>query len=217
MLKEIFPRFLLVFLGIETILQETTIYRRRQKLKAMENDLDLGSAYKEMLGRIKSQGGEKAKLGIAVLMWISHSRRPLEVDEICHALAIRIGSNDLDSDDIPAISTLLSCCQGLVTMDKGASTMRLIHFTLHEYLYTHPDIFERAHSTMAETCLTYLNFQHVRDLSTGPSPDRRSTPFVEYCSLYWGTHMQIELSDLAKILALHLLAEFDSHISSKTL
>ena len=59
---------------------------------------------------MKAQGGEKARLGIAVLMWISHSRRPLQVDEICQAIAIRIESKDLDNDDIPAISTLLSFC-----------------------------------------------------------------------------------------------------------
>ena len=52
---------------------------------AMKNDLCLGDVYKETLRRIKAQGGEKARLGIAVLMWISHSRRPLQVDEICHS------------------------------------------------------------------------------------------------------------------------------------
>ena len=156
-------RFLLVFLSIETILKEVTIYRRRQKLRAMGNSLDLGRAYEVMLGRIKVEGGERARLGIAALMWISHSRRPLKVDEICHAVAIRIGSNNLHNDDIPTISTLLDCCQGLVTVDKGTSTVRLIHFTLQEHLRTHPDLFDRAHATMAETCLTYLNFQTIKD------------------------------------------------------
>ena len=117
MLKDIVCRFLLVFLNIETILQETTIHRRRQKLRAMKNGLNLEGVYGETLGRIKAQGGEKARLGMGVLMWISHSRRPLQVDEICHALAIRIGSNDLDRNDIPTISTLLGCCQGLATRE----------------------------------------------------------------------------------------------------
>ena len=212
-LKYIVPRFLLVFLSIETILQETTIYRRRQKLRAMKDGVDLGGAYEAMLGRIKAQGREKAKLGMAVLMWASHSRRPLYVDEICHAIAIRIGSSDLDNDDIPAISTLLSCCQGLVTMDQGGTTVRLIHFTLQEFLCTHPDLFERAHSTMAETCLTYLNFGYIKDLSTGPFHD----PFLVYSSLYWGTHMRMEPSDRAKVFALDLLNRFDGHISANFL
>jgi len=202
---------------MEAILRETTIYRRREKLSAMRNGSDLGGAYEAMLGRIKVQGGEKARLGMAVLMWISHSRRPLQVDEICHAVAIRIGSNDLNNGDIPTISTLLDCCQGLVTVDEGASTIRLIHFTLQEHLCTHPSLYDRAHSTMAETCLTYLNFQHTKDLLAGPSADVRDTPFLEYSSLYWGTHMRMEFSDRAKTFALQLLDEFDSHISAKFL
>ena len=210
-------RFLLVFLSIETILQEATIYRRRQKLSAMKNGLDLGEAYAAMVGRIKAEGGEKARLGMAVLMWISHSRRPLQVDELCHAIAIRIGSNDLDNDDIPTISTLLDCCQGLVTVDKGGSTVRLIHFTLQEHLCTHPNFFDAAHSTMAETCLTYLNFQRFKDLPAPPSPGPRDTPFLEYSSLHWGTHMRRELSDRAVTFALQFLDQFNGHISAKSL
>jgi len=216
-LKDIEFRFLLVFLSIETILQETTIYRRGQRLSAVKNGLGLGGVYEATLGRIKAQGGDKARLGMAALMWISHSRRPLQVDEICHALAIRIGSNDFDNDDIPAISTLLGCCQGLVTVDKGASTIRLIHFTLQEHLCTHPNLFDRAHSTMAEACLTYLNFQRVKDLSACPSPGTRGLAFLGYSSLYWGTHMQMEPSNLAKEFALMHLDQFDSHISAKFL
>ena len=52
------------------------------------------------------------------------------MDEVCHDIVIRIGSNHLDNDEILTISTLLDCCQGLVTVDKGGSTVRLIHVTL---------------------------------------------------------------------------------------
>ena len=184
----------------------------------MKNGLDLGGAYDTILERInfKAQRGKKAKLGMAVLMWISHSRRHLLVDELCHATAIRIGSDDLDSDHIPTISTLLGCCQGLVTLDKGASVVRLIHFTLQEHLCTHHGIFDRAHSTMAETCLTYLNPQHIKDLSTGAPSGPRETPFLEYSSLYWGTHMRLEFSGDARAFALQLLDQFDSHISTQS-
>ena len=183
----------------------------------MENGLDLGGAYGATVGRIKAQGGEKARLGMAVLMWISHSRLPLQADEMCHAIAIRIGSNDLRSDDVPTISTLLGCCQGLATIEKGTSTIRLIHFTLQEYLLTQPDLFDRAHSTMAETCLAYLNFQEIKDLSAGSLPDPRGRPFLKYSSLYWGTHMRMEVSDGANAFALQLLDQFDGHISAKIL
>jgi len=216
-LNDIVSRFLLVFIGIETVLQETTRSRRRQRLKEMQDGLGLGGAYGTMVGKIEAQGGERARLGMAVLMWVSHSRRPLKVDELCHAMAIQIGSDHLDNDEILPISTWLSYCKGLVTVDKGASTVRLIHFSLQEYLGKHPEVFEKAHSTMAETCLTYLNFQSVKDLLAESSPDPRDIPFLEYSSLYWGIHMRMELSERAKKFALELLGEWDSHISAKSL
>ena len=172
-------RFLLVSLNIDAVLQETTIHRRRQKLNAMTNGLGLGDAYGSTLGRIKGQGGEKARLGMAALMWISHSERPLTVEEICHALAVEIGSPNLNTHNVPSISTLLACCQGLVVVDEEGSTIRLIHFTLQEYLRAHPEIFGTAHSTMAETCLAYLNSQQVKAFSTNPSLDLPDTPFLE--------------------------------------
>ena len=84
---------------------------------------------------------------MATLMWISHAERPLKPDELCHALAIKIGSPNLNGDNIPSIVTVLACCQGLFVVDKEASTTRLIHFTLHEYLCAHPKLFGTAHST----------------------------------------------------------------------
>jgi len=141
---------------------------------------------------------------MAALMWISHSRRPLQADELSHAITIRIGSDGLNIDDFPAISTLLNCCQGFATIEKGTLTIRLIHFTLQEYLCAHPDIFNGAHATM-ESCLPYLNFPSVKCLSADSSPHPRGTPFLEYSSLYWGTHMQMELSDLAKHLRFSFL------------
>ena len=183
----------------------------------MTDGLGLGDAYGATLDRIKKQGGEKSRLGMATLMWISHSERPLKANELCHALAVEIGSPNLNTDNVPSTGTLLACCQGLVSIDKEASTVRLIHFTLQEYLRAHPELFGRAHSTIAETCLSYLNSQQVKDLSTSPSPNLESTSFLEYSALYWGMHAKKDLSDVAKSLALKLFDDYNNHISGKIL
>jgi len=210
-------RFLLVSLSIDGILQESTISRRREKLIKITNGLELGDVYGATIERIKSQDGDKSRLGVMALMWISHAERPLRVDEVCHALAVQLGSKDFDVGNIPSMSTLVNCCQGLITVDKGASTVRLIHFTLQEYLSSHPDIFSKPHSAMAEICLTYLNSKQVKALSTAHSPETRNTPFLEYCSVYWGVHAKRELSDYGRSLALELLKEDYSPISTKLL
>ena len=214
-------RFLLASLNIDAIMQESTLYRRRERLNKMIDGLGLEDVYGATIERIKAQRGDKSKLGMGALMWICHAERPLSPDQLCHALAIESGSTDFDSGNIPSIPTLVSCCQGLITVDKEGSTVRLIHFTLREYLSSHPHIFYSPHSTIAEVCLTYLNSQQVKALSDYPTADLRGLvhdkPMVEYCSLYWGVHAKKDLSDCTMSLALQLFKEYDGHISAKVL
>jgi len=208
-------RFLLVFLNIEAILKESTIYRRRERLRKMTGGSGLGDAYSATIERINRQGGDKPRLGMTALMWISHAERPLSADELCHALAIELGSTKFNGDNVPSMSTLLGCCQGLITVDEGASTVRLIHFTLQEYLSTSSDIFSTPHSTMAEICMTYLNSEQVKAVPTNQLLGMLEMPFLKYCSLYWGVHAKRELSLSGRSLALQLLQECDGHISIK--
>jgi len=154
---------------------------------------------------------------MAALMWVSHSERPLKANDLCHALAVEIGSPNLNTDNVPSIGTLLACCQWLIVVDKESSTVRLIHFTLQEYLRAHPELTGVAHSTMAETCLTYLNSHQVKAFSTNPSPGLQSTPFLQYSSLYCGVHVKRELSDCAKLLAVKLFDDYNNHISTQLL
>jgi len=149
----------------------------------MTDGLGLRDAYAATLDRVKGQGGDKARPGMAALMWASHSGRPLKANEMCHALAVEIGFPDLSPDNVPSVGTLLACCQGLVTVDKEASTVRLIHFTLQDYLRAQPGLFGRAHSKIAETCLSYLNPRKINALLTSSS-NLQDTPFLEYPSLY---------------------------------
>ena len=202
----------------------------------MTDNSGLEGAYSVTLSRIKRQDREKSRLGMAALMWISHSERPLEVNELCYALGVEIGSVDLDEDKVPSIGTVLACCQGLVAVDKEASTVRLIHFTLQEYLQAHPELFDSPHSTMAEICLSYLNSDQVKALSGSHFGDTWSisspedspsewgdtllcsdAPFLNYSSLYWGRHASRNLSDCAKKLALKLFDDCSNRISTRVL
>ena len=183
----------------------------------MTDGSGLGDVYGATITRIKEQDGDKTRLGIAALMWISHAERLLQADELCHAFAVELGSSDFNGRNVPSISTLVGCCQGLIAVDKGTSTVRLVHFTLQEYLSAHPDLFRRPHSAMAEICLTYLNFQQVKGLSIGPSLDEQNIPFLEYCSVYWGVHAKRELSDSARSLSVELLKGNYGRISTKLL
>src|SRR5207302_9668316 len=84
-------------------------------------------------------------------------------------------------------------------------------------LHTCPDLFGAAHSIMAETCLTYLNFGTINEISPTHFAPPQSTPFLRYSSLYWGSHARREASKDVISLALKLFSRIETHISTKLL
>ena len=209
------PRFLLVSLNIDTILGEVTISDRRQKLNEMTKGNHLGDAYATTIARMKAQKGGRSRLGMEALMWVSNSERPLHTSELCHALGVKIGSSDLDVENVPTIRTLLACSLGLLTIEASSSTVRLVHFSLQEYLSDNPSLFQSPHSMIAEVCLTYLNFRCVRELSPTLSLALATAPLVGYASSCWGGH--VKRAGIVAPLVMKLLLEFEQHISSQLL
>ena len=177
----------------------------------------LSDAYTATITRLKAQKGDKPGLGLKVLMWVLYSERPLRAEELCHALGAEVGSTDLDLEYVPSLRTLLSSCLGLVTVEASSSTLRLVHFTLQEHLLRDPALFYSPHSSIAEACLTYLNFKGVRDLSPTLDLAPSDMPLLEYASLYWGNHAKKGITEKIKILALRLLDGFDKHICARLL
>src|SRR5437879_1069649 len=210
-------RFLLVSLNIDTILGEVTTSERRQKLKDLARGRHLEDAYATILARMKMKKWNRHRLGMEALMWISNAERPLHTSELCHALGVKIGSRDLDPESVPTIRTLLACSLGLITVEASSSTVRLVHFTLQEYLSNNAGLFQSAHSMIAEVCLTYLNFQCVRELSPILSSAPPTVPLTGYASCYWGNHLRQEKTERVSSLALRLLVGFEHHISSQLL
>jgi len=199
------------------ILEETTIYDRREQLKRMTSGGGLNDAYDVTLDRIRGPTVGKSKLGIGALMWISRSERPMSADELCHALGVQIGSTDPNPDSIPSIQTVLASCLGLVTVDKEESKVRLVHFTLQEYLNSCSNIFRNLYAVMAEVCLTYLNFECIRKLPLTLDAAPYKYPFLQHASCYWGHYARNQTMEGVISLALQLLDRFDSQISAKLL
>ncbi len=81
-------------LRLERIWAERT---KKKILKALESlPLRLEETYRDTLTRIEKQPRGDGTLAISILRWISHSKRPLLVDELCHALAV-----EWDDDEEP--------------------------------------------------------------------------------------------------------------------
>ena len=216
-LQTIVYRFLLVSLIIDAVLEGMTFSDRRKKLEEMTQGKGLDGAYEATLKRLKAQKRGKSELGLGVLMWVLYSERPLRTEELRHALGVEMGTADLDLETVPALRTLLASCLSLVKVDASSSTVLLEHLTLREHLLSDSTLFPSPHSTIAEVCLTYLNFRSVGDLSPTRDPAASKMPLLAYASCYWGEHTRMGMTEKVKSLALKLLGRFDEHISTQLL
>ena len=194
-------RFLLPSFKIDAILAENTIVGRREKLEKMANYRRVGDVYTMGLNRIMKLGEQSRTVGMEVLLWLSHSEQQMKVGELCHALQTGLGSDTFRFDVDRLIELVLGYSQGLVTLDKKASTLRLRHFTLRDHLCEYLGIFDVAHSKIAGVCLTYLN-------SKGSERIPEGTLLGQYASSYWVTHARRQTTSSVRSLALRFLTDY---------
>jgi hypothetical protein len=127
-----------------------------------------------------------------VLKWIFLAKDPLSLEELRHALAVELGDEKLDRENFVDGRLLLDCCLGLVIVDDSTSTLRLVHKSLHDYLYTQHNqrlLFEDGHDTIARACLTYIafdfDFEHS-NLRDGYFQEYYQ--FMQYATTNWNYH-----------------------------
>ncbi|KAK8151214.1 hypothetical protein BKA80DRAFT_314539 [Phyllosticta citrichinensis] len=121
------------------------------------------SIYTSAVQRISDS---KRGWAMAILGWIVHACRPLELEELRHALLIGgkfdqpMQSGDANSDHSYMISRggILSFCCGLVEIeDSYKETVKLIHFTAQEFFEkSTSDYFPDFHARAALACAKYL-------------------------------------------------------------
>ena len=199
-------RFLLAVLQVRAILDEPTVHDMNTALGKFPRGLN--DALDSTLSRIRDQQDGRQRIGLETLMWVSHAKRPLLVIELSEALAIRLGDNLLNRDSQPRPGIIVDCCMGLVTVDEETSEVRLVHFSVQEYLHAKQGIlFPDAENIIAGACITYSLFD-VFGEGDGCRSDILSIvdligdhPFVRYACRYWGAHAKctskVEVEDLA--------------------
>ncbi|KAL1988820.1 hypothetical protein VTN96DRAFT_7704 [Rasamsonia emersonii] len=149
----------------------------------------------------KSRGyGEQYHLGFRVLAWILRAKRPLKVDEIQDALAVR--PDRYSASEHPLYKTaehvLVDACAGLVIIEPGSRNMTFAHPTIREYL---DDVCSSGkfpfdvEVELARTCLTYLSYDVFCE-EGACSDDETLTArfkkyeFLPYASRHWAEHLR---------------------------
>lgn len=152
----------------------------------------LDEALQATLNRIESQPESKKKQAWTALTWVYLTERQLEVNELCHALAIRPGDTFLDEEGLPTSKSLLDFCFGVIIIDEGKS-VRLVHKSLQDFFdkqYKSGILFCDGHKGIARTCLTYMGFDRMLH------QEDRKRELLQYATKNRGHHVRKSSSDI---------------------
>ncbi|KAH7411643.1 hypothetical protein DE146DRAFT_674164 [Phaeosphaeria sp. MPI-PUGE-AT-0046c] len=187
--------FLLARLHIDSLSDNTTAKEVKSTLNTLlKGAAALDNAYREAVERIEGQRTSHTKLAKSVLTWITFAKRPLTTAELCCALAVEPGEDELDLENKPDVDDIVSVCAGLVVVDQESAIVRLVHYTTQEY-------FERISSRLnpdgeleiAEACLTYLSFSVFESGScaTNEELEERLCQYelLDYAAKHCGEHI----------------------------
>ncbi|KAJ6596404.1 hypothetical protein DFH09DRAFT_1407609 [Mycena vulgaris] len=178
--KSVDGMFLLAKLHIDSLSTKNTIREVREALNALPEDL-YGS-YDIAIQRIDAQSNADRKTAHSTITWVVNAKRPLTVEELQVALAVKPGMQKLDEEeDLADIDIILSVCAGLVIVDKESSVVRLVHYTTQEYLDSiQAQKFPDAQTEITRTLLTFLAFDGYPNSSWNLE---NLPPLVEYSHL----------------------------------
>ncbi len=152
----------------------------------------------ERIKKQHSQNQTRSRLAFLVLQWLATVRRPITTKELQHALAARPGIRQLGALTDPKF--FVESCFGLTIIDKETSVVRLVHFSVKEFLQEKRDeLFDNPDSALAASCLTYIAVCIRRDRKSVQDATKRNNtevasglaqkwPFWQYAALNWGLH-----------------------------
>lgn len=166
---------------------------------------ELDELYRQTLERIRNQAGDDGALGMRILSWITHARRPLSVNELRYGLAVEYKDDDdddheedveeLDQDNLHSPGSLVDVCAGLVIIDSTSSIIRLVHYSTQEYFDKESlHLFRDAEIHLSRACLTYLSYKTVAESVSRPllgiEQAHMSHPFLDYAAHHWFSHVR---------------------------
>jgi ankyrin repeat protein len=178
--------------------------------KRLQGAEDLVQVYDQLydntIKRIESQPSTKSALARNVLSWITYAERPLTTEELCHALAIELGKEDLDEDNVPEVEEIISVCAGLVIVDEVSNIIRLVHYTTQEYFKRIREKWNpNAQLEIASACLTYLSFHPFKSGSYRSNEEFRGRlVFLNYASRYWARYARTVQKQVSEVALLFL-------------
>lgn len=117
-----FYKFLLAELHLRSLMNVRPSQKAvREALKALKTGPSATTdAFETAMRRINDQPKETSLMAMRTLLLLTYARRPLTVDELCHALAVEADEHEeqFDPDNVPEMEDVLPSCAGLVVVQS---------------------------------------------------------------------------------------------------
>lgn len=183
-------RFLLAHLYMQSLRSKPNPKTVRHALATLPDRL--GDIYEDAMRRIEDQDDGDRKTAELVLTSVCCAIRPLTLTELQLGFAMKHSQSTLDETNIIHGEVLVSLCAGLVTIDDQSKTIRLVHYTVQEYIERIlQSRYPNCQKKFTEVCLAYLS----QNIFTGHAPNDAAlelhleqNPFFQYAAQYWGDH-----------------------------
>jgi len=99
---------------------------------------NLKSLYEDALERIKCMKPQRARIGLMALLWVTHAKRPLDIQELQEAVGTEytIGSFEIgqfNRDAVPDKNIILASTCGLLTVDASGK----VHLMRESFMFYH--------------------------------------------------------------------------------
>jgi hypothetical protein len=151
--------------------------------------------YKKTFDRLKDKSKPRQELATNVLLWLSHTKRPLKFEELQEAVAFRWNDEDNElfkKSPVPR-KIILEACLGLVMEEAQSGTIRLVHHSLEQYFKAHHRSPVDPHAFIGRSLLSYLSRKVIiesRHYRYGDF-DRdlvQKCPLLPYAFHFWNEH-----------------------------
>lgn len=144
----------------------------------------LNDTYERALDRLNSLPKQRRQIAFNVFAWLAYALRPLKFGELQTALSIRTGTKNINTHYFRSRKLMLEVCLGLVLIDTESDEIRLLHFTLREFLLKRPELGSSPESFIANTSLTVLCMNDTERLDRVTRlVDRKSPLFICFSTL----------------------------------
>ena len=120
---------------------------------------------------------------ILTLSWLFHTPVPMTMQLLRVGVAVEDGDVDVEEADLQDPESLIECCHGLVIFNPDSQIVQFSHYTVQEFLKTHPRLLPAA--VIAETLIACLKSRQPERVDS--TKQTLIDPLTEYARVHWGS------------------------------